>query len=198
LADDLAGEYLRATIGGAPEERVREKGFLRAFLSSIALAAGGFGLLTTAFISKSGVEMGGLFGPEVSRTDLQQINERLNRQVKSLNNDILAVKIAASQPGKAQTGDAAAIQNRAILSRLALIEKRQQKLEAVILDNPEKALTMPLMRRDIDNMRETNAQSLASIKASADQTWDLSKWLLGGLCVGVVSLAINNFTKRER
>lgn len=56
---------------------------------------------------------------------------------------------------------------------------------------------MPLMRRDIDNMRDANAQSIGAIRASVDQIYDLTKWLLGALAVGVLSLALANFIQRK-
>ena len=56
---------------------------------------------------------------------------------------------------------------------------------------------MPLIRRDIDNMREANTQNLSAIKQSVDQIYDLTKWLLGALAVGVLSLAIANFFTKK-
>ena len=65
------------------------------------------------------------------------------------------------------------------------------------MTSPDKALEMPLMRRDIDNMRDSNTQSLTTIKQSVDQVYDLTKWLLGALAVGVFSLAIANFFTKK-
>jgi len=84
-----------------------------------------------------------------------------------------------------------------MLSRVDDVERRQQRLEQAILNSPEKALSMPLIRRDIDNMREANTQNLSAIKQSVDQIYDLTKWLLGALAVGVLSLAIANFFTKK-
>lgn len=77
-----------------------------------------------------------------------------------------------------------------ILARLDSIEARENRLEQAILSTPEKALALPLMRRDLDGAKETNAQAIAAVKASVDQVYDLTKWFIGALAVGVFSLAI--------
>lgn len=86
----------------------------------------------------------------------------------------------------------------AILSRLDAIEGRQARLEQAILTTPEKALAMPLLRRDLDAAKETNAQAIAAVKANVDQVYDLTKWFIGALAVGVFSLAIPNLINRRR
>ena len=54
-----------------------------------------------------------------------------------------------------------------------------------------------MLRRDLESVREANAQGLAAVRQSVDQVYDLSKWLLGALVVGILSLAISNyFTKK--
>jgi hypothetical protein len=67
-------------------------------------------------------------------------------------------------------------------------EERQQKLEQVILSDPVKALETPLLKRDIEAVRSANTQAVEDLRRSIEQTYDLSKWLLGALALGVLSL----------
>jgi hypothetical protein len=84
------------------------------------------------------------------------------------------------------------------VSRLDAIEAREGRLEQAILTNPEKALAMPMLRRDLDAAKETNAQAIAAVKANVDQVYDLTKWFIGALAVGVFSLAIPNLLSRRK
>jgi hypothetical protein len=193
MTDTLADKYLHEEPRVEEGTHVIKRNVIVSFLSGSAVVVGVVGLTTTLFVSKSVDQVGGLFQSQVSSAEVRQVNDRLSSQIKSLNNDILAMRVGETRGGKEVPVD---VNMQNILGRLALIERRQARLDAIILDNPEKALTMPLLKRDIDNMREANTQALASIKASADQSWDLSKWLIGGVFFGVLSLALVNFTKK--
>jgi hypothetical protein len=91
----------------------------------------------------------------------------------------------------------AAPETRLLADRLRLVEQREHKLEQIILSDPAKALELPLLKRDIDNVRESNAQALEAVRRSVEQTYDLSKWLLGALALGVLSLAVNSFLSKR-
>lgn len=73
------------------------------------------------------------------------------------------------------------------------------KLESVILENPSKALEMPLLRKDIDNLKSGHNSELASIRQEIERVYDFNKWFLGlmfTMAVGVLGLAITNFLKK--
>ena len=56
---------------------------------------------------------------------------------------------------------------------------------------------MPLMKRDIENIKDGNQQSIAMIRASVDQIYNLTQWLLGALTLGVLSLVATTFIQRR-
>jgi hypothetical protein len=71
----------------------------------------------------------------------------------------------------------------------------QTKIESVILENPSKALEVPLLRRDLDNVKEQQQANVVAMRESVDRIYDLNKWLLGAMAVSVVSLAFGNLLK---
>lgn len=115
----------------------------------------------------------------------------LRRDIARLGNEQQVIRLAvARSPENLQT--------RLLVERLQNIERRQARIEQVILNNPARALELPLLRNDLDNAREVNAQSLTAIRASVDQIYDLNKWLLGGMAIGIIALAVSSFlTKKE-
>lgn len=75
------------------------------------------------------------------------------------------------------------------------LQTRHSKLEEVILNNPTKAIEVPLIRRDLDNLKDSQQQNLLALKQGIDQVYDLNKWLLGAMAISIITLAISNFLK---
>lgn len=80
--------------------------------------------------------------------------------------------------------------------RLLNLEKKLGAIEQTILDNPTKALQLPLLRRDLEAVKETTVQANATTKQAVDQIYDLNKWLLGSMAVGVILLALSHFFRK--
>lgn len=122
--------------------------------------------------------------------DHQRSLDRLRRDLEALSQQQRALRQSIEQPS----------QNRDIASlsgRLDDISQRQERIEQVILNNPARALEIPMLRNDLNNMREANAQRLEAIKASVDQSYDLNKWLLGTMAITIIGLAITTFLSRK-
>jgi hypothetical protein len=124
--------------------------------------------------------------PQISNTEISD----LRREVARLRRDQQLVRSAIDEASVMLGG-------RVLSRRLQLLENRQANLERVILNDPAKALELPLLRRDLDNSREANAQSLVSVKASVDQVYDINKWLLGAMALSIIGLAVTNFLTRK-
>lgn len=92
-----------------------------------------------------------------------------------------------------------AIQLRDINTVLTDLKSRQSKLEEVIMSNPAKAIEVPLLRKDLDSLKDAQQQNLLALRQGVDQVYDLNKWLLGAMAVSIVTLAISNLMKgREK
>ena len=81
--------------------------------------------------------------------------------------------------------------------RLDQIEQRQERLERIIVEDPNKALELPLLRRDIEAVKENEEVSSEATRRSVEQVYDLSKWLIGAIALAVLSLAVNTFLRRK-
>jgi hypothetical protein len=86
---------------------------------------------------------------------------------------------------------------KAIAGRLATIETRQTSIEQAILGNPVRAIELPLLRNDILNLREAQQHNMSTLKSTVDQVYDLNKWLLGGLAVAMIVLALTTLLNRK-
>lgn len=107
--------------------------------------------------------------------------------------DIQLVLEQSSKPSDPKTDQ----QVKALLARISELEAREERLERSIVGNPQKALELPMLRKDLDQIKDANDQSIAMMKESISQIYDLTKWLLGTLVVGIASLAFSNYLGRK-
>jgi cell division protein FtsB len=87
---------------------------------------------------------------------------------------------------------------RAVTDRLDLIEAEQKRLGVVITDSPEKAMSIPLMRRDIEEIKGSQTQVVDALKREIDRVYDLNKWIIGGLAAGVLGLLVRDLIRGRR
>jgi hypothetical protein len=178
------------------EQHSRQKSAAR-FANGIAAAAAVAGLAgaTLSLVtSKFDVDLLGSKAAVEARSDL---DNRLVRTIGNLQSELITLQKEQAAITRLPSKDKAAAKIATLETRMDDISGRLKALEQAIQTTPEKALTMPLMRRDIDNLKESNAQGIGAIKASVDQIYDLTKWLLGALAVGVLSLVISNYFQRK-
>ena len=82
-------------------------------------------------------------------------------------------------------------------SYIQQIGDRLSGLENAILERPVRALEIPLLKKDIENLQGDQAEGMNSLKQSIDRIYGLTKWLLGGLSVSIASLTFVNLLKRK-
>ncbi len=80
--------------------------------------------------------------------------------------------------------------------RIARLEARQDVIDKSLQDNPERALSIPLLRRDLENLKSTTAQQVQDTRAQADRLYDVVKWILGATVFGILSLALAGMVSR--
>lgn len=125
---------------------------------------------------------------EVAR--ISAINDQLAARISGLQR-----RLDVSRDDVTLPKDAADL--KPLIARMTEIEYRQARIEKAISNDPARALEIPLLRRDIDGLKEANGQAIGAVKASVDQVYDLSKWLFGALVIGVFSLAVSNYLTRK-
>lgn len=73
-------------------------------------------------------------------------------------------------------------------SEVAQLTSRVELIEKSISDNPERALSIPLLRRDIDELTRTVETYRVSAKADSDRLWGQQNTILQG--IGALLLAV--------
>lgn len=75
------------------------------------------------------------------------------------------------------------------------LDERLGRLEGAILQNPEKALSVPLLRRDLDNLERSYASGVESLRAEVERIYGVAKWFGGLILAMVIGVAINSASK---
>jgi hypothetical protein len=81
---------------------------------------------------------------------------------------------------------------------IADVNDRLSKLEKVILEDPPKALEMPLLRNQLDALSHSYQSDIIAVRQEIAQVYDLNKWFIGlmfTMALGIIGLAVTNFIK---
>jgi len=68
------------------------------------------------------------------------------------------------------------------------LDKDMTALQSAVLEDPVKALELPLLRRDLENARVANDAGVQSVKADIERQYDLMKWLVGTFALGMLGM----------
>jgi hypothetical protein len=58
-------------------------------------------------------------------------------------------------------------------------------------------LEIPLLQRDLENLKVSQQANIQAVKDGVDRIYDLNKWLLGAMALSIIALAIGNFLKAK-
>lgn len=190
---DTTGTQEGSVDGGARAHRHHKRDVKIDLVRSVSVALAAVSVaatVTALFSEKTQIDILGAGQVAASRAEL---DARLVRITGNLQKEVQALQRDQDNLTQLPKDDRIAIRLAQITTRMDAISARQTKLEEAIQRSPDEALTMPLMKRDIENIKEGNQQSITMIKASVDQIYDLTKWLLGALTLGVLSLVLTTF-----
>jgi len=134
--------------------------------------------------------------PSVAHNEeVLKIHQELQEMSKNVNNLKGQLDTLSQIPDEAKF----TIQLQSINTVVSDLKTRQSKLEEVIMSNPAKAIEVPLLRKDLDGLKDAQQQNMLALRQGVDQIYDLNKWLLGAMAVSIVTLAISNLIKgREK
>jgi hypothetical protein len=179
----------RAILPPEPvEASVQEPAWKKLVNVSLPLVAGivAMALLTISLMVKQ--------PPSVSPTQGAEIRE-LSAVLAETKQEIDAVKQAlkTSEPNTTSSGDIVALR-----SDVERLKERFASFESALGDNLDKRIAVPLMRKDLDGIKEQYKGDLAAIDARLSLVVDLMKWFLGLIGLGGILSGISNWLARPR
>jgi len=89
----------------------------------------------------------------------------------------------------------------AVRADLTALDKRIQGIETAILDNPSKAITIPLLRQELETVKVDAQKEADSQTKQIDRIYDQNKWFIGlmfTMAIGLIGLAVSNFIQARK
>lgn len=84
---------------------------------------------------------------------------------------------------------------------LSILSERLKIIEVYVLENPEKALSIPLIENNIEQLKRDQAALQLRMKEDLDRVYSQNQWFIGlmfTLALAVIGLAIGNFLPSKK
>ena len=183
------------SVEGVLRERDRRRRERARLLSFLSLLAGTFVGLTSL----------ALFAVMTSETDLKRvIDDFAFPQVSKLDDEMLQRLAALEQRLAAITqlpeGYKPEMQAVEMEQRIIALETSLSVIEKAVVDNPERAMSIPMLRRDIDSLAEISALTAAQSRDDIGRIYDQNKWFIGlmaTIAIAVIGLAVGNLRRSK-
>lgn len=175
-------------------------------ITVIVAALGTVSALTgTIFVGRLGFLKGKEGATGAESAPLSRRQDDLDRELKSMEASVaearrqaqlsveLAAKIANAKPANAEVA-------RLMVEVDSLRSEVEELTDAVGL-TPEKALAVPLLSKDMDNLREGYRHDLDATQSEMNRVYDMNKWFLSTvvtMALALVGLAISNFLQLRK
>lgn len=132
----------------------------------------------------------------------------ITRETKSYKSDLelLSNKVEQTEAliknlSKVPDGAKVAVQLKQQKEAIVALGDRLNKMEDAVLEDPAKALEMPLLRNDFDHLKESYEADALALRDEVSRIYDLNKWFIGlmfSMAIGIIGLAITNFIKSPK
>jgi len=85
--------------------------------------------------------------------------------------------------------------------KLLDLESKVENLNNIILDNPEKAISIPLLKNEMQHLKDQNEKDSRALKEEIARAYDTNKWIIGLVCtmlVSIIALNISNLLAKSK
>lgn len=132
---------------------------------------------------------------ELPTARIEMLGAKLDVQEERLSQIAMSLRNLQDRPLGGADATVLATQIAALRAEFEGARERLESLEAAILEDPAQALSVPLLRRDLENLETSYRRDTESTAIAIDRVYDQNKWFIGTVAVGLVGLAISNFVQ---
>jgi len=134
---------------------------------------------------------------EVEFNQLEEKVEKLSAITKQLKSDIDSVSTTI----KKATIDPQKLENAKVLAKLESLDSNIKAIQAALGSNLERSLSVPLFRKDLDQLKSQINERTTAASKEIDRIYDQNKWflgLMGTMALGLLGLAVSNFLQARK
>jgi hypothetical protein len=126
---------------------------------------------------------------EESSKKYEQLLDKLNSTERS-KNAVGTPEIQEQLLGLKQTTDD-------LKSGLTTTQSQMSVLTGAIGNDPEKVLSVPLLRKDVEDWKGSSQREIDSLREEMGRSYELNKWLIGLILAAVIGTVINNMLQAK-
>ena len=134
------------------------------------------------------------FGKYVNIDDNKQFD--YNNYIKQMEDRLISLESHISNINELPDEIAVSQRISAIEHDIKSLRKSMNNIESAILDSPEKAIAIPLLRKDVDNNREYMQDGLLILRNELIRSNETMRWFAGTIVIGILGLVINAFIRK--
>ena len=129
----------------------------------------------------------------------------MKAQIENINSEIMSIKQeqaklieqinALSQP-TSETALTRDITN--LRSSVNDVDERLAKIEGIIVQDPQEALEVPFLRKDLENVSSTTELQISDLRQDVERSYNLMLVTIVALAVAVLAPALSNLFRKNR
>jgi uncharacterized protein YoxC len=129
--------------------------------------------------------------PQSSSSQTQALND-INSQLTDINGRLENVETVLSDIEKKPDQSSLGLEVSQIKVSVTDIQDKVNSLENIILDDPNKAVAIPLLQKDMENMKSLSDSQIQSLQQSVNQLYALLIGVVVVIGVGFLGIAASN------
>lgn len=122
-------------------------------------------------------------------------DSKLVAQIESIEKQINSINSTLDSASSEQLSKLGA---EKIDKKLEEVSSDLKSLKEIIVESPEKALAIPLLRKEMDELQSKQIALAASTKDQIDRIYDFSKWFLGLMITLAIGLVTMGFVRKPK
>jgi hypothetical protein len=176
--------------------RSKRRRYLQMAAISVAMAAS----LATGF--------GGFLTQRLVVSEPHRYTDEVTRLVKSDQDNLAELQRLQSRldeiqsaVGKIATMRPETLRIATLSAELDSVRAQVDKLDDAIGQSPEKALAIPMLKKDVDDLKDDYRRDTDNTQGEINRVYDQNKWFIGlmfTMALGLLGLAVSNFLQLRR
>lgn len=136
---------------------------------------------------ESAIEHMNILNREVG--ELQQSRKQIMTQLFALQNELSLTKTQLKALTSLPQESKEYVQFEKITAQIQQQQKTLDNLGSIIIENPEKAVTIPLFKKDIEILRKDIETINVSVTKQIDRVYEFSKWFVWLIITVIIGIA---------
>lgn len=133
-----------------------------------------------------------------ARIDLSTREISITKRIETIGDEITVMKSQITQLTKIPETVRVATKLKELDAKVVALQSNLDALNKAIMSSPEKALEVPMLKRDISALQAQHENATKSLEREITRAYDTIKWVIGTIALGILGLAASVFLKGKQ